>query len=174
MNKGLDGLIDVAMLVVFAAIGLSITFASIVLMSDSHSTGQIEKATVLSISDNPPTEPVFDAVDLTIMMVIQDNFMQVPTTIAFTTPANNNYFIEDNTSYHDKNLLATPPVRTVVYDKHWFADRDIIMNSLWSDLLKGYTTPTVEKNIHMFLDDNPMLYNSLPVDYRLVVVLPRR
>jgi hypothetical protein len=167
MNKGMDGLIDVVILVVMAAVGLFITMAAVTLLSESESTKQAEKATVISISDNPPPEPTFDTADLVVMLTNQDRFMQQPTQIAFFVPSDNSYFDKLATAYHDVTLLTTPAVETVVINDAWFSVRETKLNRLWADFLKEYTTPVTTTDLHIFPDDSTGVF-------QWCVVLPRR
>jgi hypothetical protein len=167
MNKGLDGLADLALLVVCAAIGLSITLTSIALIEESQSSGQVEKATILSLTDNPPPEPVFDAVDLTVMVTIQDRYIPVPTRISFYTVSDNQFFDSNTTHYHNP-ALRQGPTATIDIDSTWFPDREAKVNALWNSVLKPYTTDVPpERDIFMFPDNSTGTF-------QLCVVLPKR
>jgi hypothetical protein len=167
MNRALDSLIDVTILILCAAIGLSVTVGALTLIQGSRSIGQAERATVQALGNNPPPEPVFDAVDLTVLMTTQDRFMQVPTRLDFYVVSDNRYFDKDSSLYHNHSLAGSP-VKTVDIDDTWFPDRESNINTLWNGVLKKYATASPPEQVMDIYPDDTGGH------FRWCVILPKR
>lgn len=108
----IDGLFDIVLLVLVCVLGLTITASSLGLIKETSSITQTEKAALVSINDNTPTKPEFNASDAILMLVVQDPYMQYPTTVQ----VNEQPYIE--------------------FNEDWFTNREAQINKLWTSYLR--------------------------------------